>query len=177
MVKGKTAQYLDWISEVLDGGRGWTQRVWYNGHGKWCLEGAIRRAQIVHRVPQRERERAEAALLASLPAPFTTLREYNDDCDGFENIAALIATARTFRTRKWAGPLRDPLQERLEAARVRVSAAYMKAMRARYEAATRAAEGEDRPTTVSRRDPERPDGVQPGPHDRVEHRKHELVPA
>jgi hypothetical protein len=175
MAKGKTAQYLNRISEVLDGGRGWTQRVWYNGHGKWCLEGAIRRVQIVHRVPERERERAETALIASLPPPFTTLCEYNDDCDGFENIAALIATARTFRTRKWAGPLRDPSQERLEAARVRVREVYMKAMRARYENATRAAQGDDGgPSTLAAKPP---DGARPEPPNAVEHGPRELVPA
>jgi hypothetical protein len=50
-------------------------------------------------------------------------------------------------------------------------------MRAKYENATRAAQGDDGPTILSSRAAKPPDGARPEPPNPVEHRPRELVPA
>jgi hypothetical protein len=98
----KTVRMLDLMEEFFDSGKNWTKGVLRAWDGRLCLVGAVWDARKSSGISgDRTEYYLHRAVRERLKGPIGVPRRYeqvvmyyNDRCDGYEDIAALIRRAR-----------------------------------------------------------------------------------
>ena len=89
---GKTVRLLDLVMEFFEDGRYWLRGDFTDDEGKGCLVDALRRMRRVHRLYG---DAARRYLTEAMPEPERVpLQCFNDFCDSFRKLRAVIGRAR-----------------------------------------------------------------------------------